>query len=104
MEADARRLQLAEGEQALRVPGRHVVERGLVGELEPDPLQRRVEVPDVDIERAALVGGTRELVHDGRRRGLRADPEHLPGLHVRADLDEQLGQAAVQILEHGVGA
>src|SRR5262249_58286236 len=72
---------------ALAVPGRDVLERVVGRELDPGPLQKRVDVRDVDELRPALVRARGDRAGDRLVTELGTDADDLPGLHVRADDD-----------------
>ena len=78
--------------------------RRLLGRvLRADPLHLRVEVLDVDVARALLVRAPRDRGDERLRLRQRLDREHLVGLHVGADRDDQIGVALEQVGVHPAG-
>ena len=92
-EDDARGVEVAEVEHPAAEPRRHPLERALGRELGADPFHRRIDVEDVDEACAAAVRGPRDLSDERLRLRNCLDGEHLVGLHVRADGDDQIGVA-----------
>ncbi len=84
-------------------PGRHEVERALVGVLEPLPLDELVPPEDVDVLRAPLVAGARHGVGDVLHPVVRGDAQDLARLDVRAEADEEIGEAVhvLRTVAHG---
>ena len=78
-------------------PRGDVVERRLVGVGDPLALDPRVEDPDVDVPRAALVGGSRDRAGELLLAGVRRHGDDLAGLDVGAVPDDELGEAAGQV-------
>ena len=74
-------------------PRRHEVERALVGVLEPLALDHVVPPEDVDVLRAQLVGSARDGVGDLLHAVVRSEAQDLAGLEIRAEADEQIGEA-----------
>ncbi len=74
-------------------PRRDVVQRLVVRELQPCPLDELVPPEDVDVLRASLVGragdSTRRVLHPE----VGGNSEDLTRLQVRAEADEEVGQA-----------
>ena len=79
--------------QPLLEPRRHEVERALVRELEPLALDELVPPEDVDVLRPPLVAGARDRVRELLHPVIRGDAEDLARLDVRAEADEQIGEA-----------
>jgi hypothetical protein len=92
-ERDARRLVLAEREDALAPPRRHELERVLARRLEPDPLQTPVEHEWVDETRTVLVGLARDLVRERLHARRVRERDDLIVLDVGAHLDRERGEA-----------
>ena len=102
-ERDARRVLVGEVEQALAHPRRDVVERVLGGVRDALALQPLVEVEDVDVLRAPLVGGARDPAGDVLLADVARDRDELTRLDVRAE-DGELARAVsfhVVDLAHG---
>ena len=99
----ARRVELAERDHPPAEPRRHPVERPVRRPFGADPLHVAVEVLDVDVPRALLVRPPRDLRDERLRLGQRLDCEHLVGLHVRPDGDDQICIALEQLRVHPAG-
>ena len=67
------------------------------------PLDVAVEVLDVDVARALLVRTPRDCRDERLRLGQRFDREHLVGLYVGADRDDQIGVPVEQLRVHPAG-
>ena len=86
-------------------PRRDVVERVVVGELQPRPLDELVPPEDVDVLRASLVAragnGARRVLHPE----VGGDSEDLTRLEVRAEADQEIGEAVdiLRVVAHGAG-
>jgi len=91
---DARGAVLAEGEQPLAQPRRHVVERALVGVEDPRALDVQVEQRHVDVLRPRAVGRRGDSARDLELAGLGADRDDLAALHVGGEVHDQLGEAS----------
>ena len=89
-EHGAGRVEVAEVEHPPPEPRRHPLERPVGRPLGPDPFHGRVEVEDVDVPRAAAVRRPGDLGDERLRLRQRLDGEHLVGLDVRADRDDQV--------------
>ena len=74
-------------------PGRHELERVLRGKLEPRPLDEHVEPEDVDPAGAATVGRAGDRANGVGHLVVGRDREDLAWLEVRAEPDEQVGEA-----------
>ena len=95
-----RRALLAELQRSFSVPRRHEVEHVVGRVLDPNELEVRVPVVDVDELRAAFVGArcdrTRELLFAEAA----AEIEDLAGLDVDAEIDDEVG-VAFEAIVHG---
>ena len=99
-EPDARGADLAEREQALAVPVGDEVEVLLARVLDAGALDPRVEPLDVDELRAAPVGALRDRADHVLLAGLAGDRDHLAGLDVGAEADDDVGEAAKRGVIH----
>ena len=72
-------------------------ERLGVGVEQALPLHQLVPVEDVDVARAALVGGAGDLAGQLLLAEVARDADELAGLHVRAEADDQVGEPAGQV-------
>ena len=84
---------LAEPQQARAGLGRDVVERLGARVEQALALHQRVPPPDVDEARALAIGGSGDRAHDLLGPEVGQDLDLLALLDVRADLDDQLGEA-----------
>ena len=92
-ERDPRRVLVREPAHPLADPGRDELERVLRGELEARPLDERVEPEDVDPAGAATVGRAGDRANGVGHLVVGRDREDLARLEVRAEADEQVGEA-----------
>ena len=60
---------------------------------QPRPLQPLIRVDDVDVAGAPLVGGARDLVRQLLLAEVARHTHELARLHVRAEADDQVGEA-----------
>ena len=98
---DARGVVLAEREDALAEPRRHVVERVLGGVLDPRALDPRVEPADVDELGAAPVGALGQRADQPLLAGLAADGHDLALLQVAPEADREVGEPLERGVVHG---
>jgi hypothetical protein len=99
-QADAGGADLAEREQPLAVPVGDEVEVLLARVLDASALDPRVEPLDVDELRAAAVGALRDRPDHVLLAGLTGDGDHLAGLHVGAEADDDVGEATERGVIH----
>ncbi len=78
---------------ALVDPRRDVVERLVGRELQPSPLDELVPPEDVDVLRAVLVARARDGACRVLHPEIGGDSEDLTGLQIRAEADEEVGEA-----------
>ena len=99
----AGRVEVAEGQDPLAEPRRHPVESAVEGALGANSLHVAVEVLDVDVPGALLVRPSRDRGDEWLRLGQRLHREHLVGLHVRPDGDDQIRVTIEQLRVHPAG-
>src|SRR5678816_4878452 len=86
-------------EEPLGHPRRDVVERALVGRARDTlALEPLVEIQDVDVLRAARIGGTGDPARDVLLADRARHCDELPGLDVRAE-DRELGELPGPLLD-----
>ncbi len=91
---------VGEVEQTLAHPRGHVVERVLGGVRDALALDPLVEVEDVDVLGAALVGAARDLPRDLFLADVARDGDELTGLDVRAE-DREIGELVLPRFDPG---
>ena len=92
-ERDPGRVLIREPAHPLADPGRDELERVLRGKLEPRPLDELVEPEDVDPAGAATIGRAGDRANSVGHLVVGRDPEDLTWLEIRAEPDEQVGEA-----------
>ena len=97
-QGDRRAAFLTELQRAVAVPRRHEVEHVVVGVLHTRALQVGIPVVDVHELGAALVGARRQGPGQLLLAEAAADVDDLAALDVRAEVDDQVGEAFESLL------
>ena len=90
---DPRGAMLAQREDPLAEPRRHVVERVLVGVEDAGALDVQVELRHVDVLRARAIRGGGDRARQLELARLGGDRDDLPALHVGGEAHDELGEA-----------